>query len=484
MNLKFKGLGVAAVFIVSLFFLGRIALSEDNHAGHDHGPNMPALKQKNKAESDREEHDHQVHESGEAHDHAAHGDHEDADERIEIDHEKHDQDDHDQRHSDSGEGPDHEGHDHGDEVESEDDGHGHGEADHDDEVLELTDAQKRDIGLSLAQAGPGSLNNELSLMGEIRLNEDRVAHVVPKVSGVAQSVGISLGDRVQTGQMLAIIVSAELAESEANYLEKLRQLEIARKAYKRKKYLREEKIASEAGWLEKEAEYLNAETALKTARSRLMVSGLTEEEIGSLQNATDQFGLYTLRAPISGTVIEKHITMGERLSDDSNVFTIGDLSELWVDLNISSRDISRIKQGTTVVVQSSNGMKALSTIFLIGPVVDEETRTGLARLMLDNTEGHWKPGTFVTGTVRISAENLPVVVPAEAVQNIEGKEVIFVPEEHGFKPVPIETGRRDRAKVEIVSGLKPGTSYVTQGAFELKAITVTSSLGSHAGHGH
>jgi cobalt-zinc-cadmium efflux system membrane fusion protein len=284
---------------------------------------------------------------------------------------------------------------------------------------------------------------------------------------------------------LASIESAELAESKADYLEKLRQFEIAKKAYKRKKYLREEKIASEASWLEKEAEYMNAETALKTARSMLVVSGLTEQEIQNLSNATDlQFGRYELRAPIPGTVIEKHITIGEKLSDDSDVFTISDLSLLWVDLKIPARDIYRVTQGMNVVVQSSNGIKAIGTISLIGPVVEEVTRTGLARLMLENEDDRWKPGTFVTGCVRISAEDLPVVVPSKAVQNIEGKDVIFVQEGEAFKPVPVVVGRRDSTKAEIVSGLMPGTFHVTQGSFELKAMMITSSLGSHAGHGH
>ncbi len=485
MNLKTKGLVFAAVFIVGVFFVGRMALTEDDHAGHDHGPNMPVVKHENRTESDREEHDHRVHDSDEAHEHAAHGDHDDGDEGQEADHAEHGHEDHDQSHSDSDEDTDHEGHDHGDEVESPDDGHDHDKDVHDDGALELTKAQKKEIDLTLEQAGPGSLHSEISLMGEIRLNEDRVAHVVPKMSGVVQEVKVSLGDMVKIGQILASIESAELAESKADYLEKLRQFEIAQKAYKRKKYLHKEKIASEASWLEKEADYLNAETALKTARSMLIVSGLTEEDIRNLPDATDlQFGRYELRAPMSGTIIEKHITIGEKLSDDSEVFTISDLNLLWVDLKIPARDIYRVKKGSDVIIQSSNGIKAIETIALIGPVVDEVTRTALARLMLENEEGRWKPGTFVTGYVRISAEDLPVVVPAEAVQNIEGEDVIFIQEGDDFRPVPIVMGRRDRTKAEIVSGLMPGTFHVTRGAFELKAMMITSNLGSHAGHGH
>ncbi len=483
MNQKSMRLGIILILAASFFLLARVSSSDDDHAGHAHGPDTPNIAQKLKTDPDPDRHGHMDPDQDEGP--APHIEHGEADHGDENDHEGHDHDNDSHGQSVHREDADHDNHEHEDFSGSVDDGHDHGEDDQGDAVLELTEAQKREINLALAQAGPGSLHNELSLMGEIRLNQDRVTHVVPKVSGVVRTVGVSLGDAVTAGQILASIDSAELAGSEADYLEKQRQLEIAKKAYKRKKYLREEKIASEAGWLEKEAEYLNAETALKTARGRLVVSGLTEEEIQALPDDTDaQFGRYALRAPMSGTVIEKHITMGEKLSDDSEVFTIADLNLLWVDLKIPARDIYRVRQGIEVVIQTSNNAKETGTITLIGPVVDEATRTALARVMLDNRDGRWKPGTFVTGHVRISARNLPMVVTLEAVQNIEGKDFVFVQDGDAFKPVPVVVGRRDRKKVEIVSGLKPGTSHVTRGAFELKAMMITSSLGSHAGHGH
>ena len=231
MNLRSGVLGIGVIFIVSFILSGRVTFSEDDHAGHDHGLNTPLVKQEDKADSDHDKHDHSVIDRQEQHDHATHGDHEDADHGVETEHKGHDHDNH-------------EGHDHGAESGTVDDGEGHVGED-DDEVLELTEAQQRGIGLTLVQAGPGSLYTELSLMGEIRLNEDRVAHVVPKVSGVVLRVAASLGNEVKIEQILATIESADLAESKANYLEKMRQLEIAKKAYKRKKYLHKEKIASE-----------------------------------------------------------------------------------------------------------------------------------------------------------------------------------------------------------------------------------------------
>ena len=421
------------IFSMGLLILGITACSEN-----DHVPNSPTTIEKGN-EIDHEENEH-AHEAREAEDHQEEDDHE---------------------------------------------GHDHEEDDQGDDALRLTKEQKKAIGLDVEQAGPGSLQNELALMGEIRLNEDRLTHVVPKVSGVAQRVEVSLGDKVHAGQILASLESAALAEARADYLEKLRHLDITRKAYERKKYLREEKIASEAGWLEKEAEYLNAETALKTAGGRLAVSGLTEEEIQNLPNITGaQFGQYNLRAPMSGTVIEKHVVMGEILSVDSDVFAIADLSQLWVDLRIPAHDMDRVRQENEIVIQSSNGSEALGTITLIGPVVDRDTRTAFARIILDNTDGRWKPGTFVTGYLRLSAKDLPVVVPFEAVQNMEGEDIVFVQDGNAFDALPVVVGRRDRKRVEIISGLDPGAFYVTRGAFELKAIMVTSSLDPHAGHGH
>jgi cobalt-zinc-cadmium efflux system membrane fusion protein len=105
-------------------------------------------------------------------------------------------------------------------------------------------------------------------------------------------------------------------------------------------------------------------------------------------------------------------------------------------------------------------------------------------VILDNEDRRWVPGTFVTGYIRVSDEDLPIVVPMRAVQAIEGRAVVFVEHEGAFEMTTVTTGRSDRESIEILSGLKPGTSYVTDGAFELKATVITSNLDSHAGHGH
>ena len=155
-------------------------------------------------------------------------------------------------------------------------------------------------------------------------------------------------------------------------------------------------------------------------------------------------------SPASGTIIEKHITRGEKVSDETDVFTIADLDKVWVNLRVPARDISVVRQGMSVIIESPDGIKAEGKISLIAPVVDKETRTTIARLVIENHQGIWKPGSFVNGHIRVSAKNLPLVVPRFAVQSLEGKEVVFVPDDHGFKPVSVVTGRSDRKNVEII----------------------------------
>ena len=121
---------------------------------------------------------------------------------------------------------------------------------------------------------------------------------------------------------------------------------------------------------------------------------------------------------------------------------------------------------------------------MVTPFVEESTRSATARVVLDNSDGRWMPGTFVTGFGSTAEENLPVVVARDAVQSIEGNHVVFVEHEGGFEMTPVTLGRMDRENVEITAGLEPGMPYVSEGSFQLKATVITSALGSHAGHGH
>jgi cobalt-zinc-cadmium efflux system membrane fusion protein len=163
---------------------------------------------------------------------------------------------------------------------------------------------------------------------------------------------------------------------------------------------------------------------------------------------------------------------------------VADTSNLWAILQAPAKDFPLIKPGMEVTIQSSDGLTTTGRVLLINPVIDEKTRTVMVRVALSNDSGKWLPGSFVTGQIKISAENLPVTVMRNAIQTIEGKSIVFVPEAKGFVAVEVQTGREDSERIEIKSGLKAGQKYVSDGAFALKSVKITSGMDSHAGHGH
>ena len=398
-----------------------------------------------------------------------------------------------QDHTDAGDQDEHgenapDNHDGDSEIHAEDthEEEGNDEPDHDEEsdLVEMTKAQQEEIGLVVAIAHSGDIEQILSLVGEVRLHEDRLAHLVPRVSGIVRNVQVSLGEEVQEGQILATIDSPELAELKADYLEKLRNLELSRSTFERKQYLKQENIASEADWLEAQSAFQNSETMLLSAKRRLVFLGMAENEIRDLAAASDEaFGSYALKAPIAGTIIAKHITQGEKIGEEE-VFTVADLSVVWVDLQIPARDLGRVKEGLYVEISSTEGELAEEKLTLVGPVVDKESRTVLGRVVLPNPAGLWKPGLFVKGQIHSETSSVAVLVPSEAVQNIDGENIIFVPEDDGFEPMAVTLGRSTKGKIEIMAGLAAGDRYVAKGAFALKAVIVTSGAGGHAGHGH
>jgi len=484
-------LGVALVWGVGISTWVR---AQDDHDGHDHSALTVQVSESDgllaHEEEDHAGHDHAVapHEED-----SAHADHDDGEgEQLADDHAGHDhamalhEDETDHADHDDEEGEyladDHAGHDHAMAPHEEEPGH----AAHDDEGVRLTPQQRERFGIVVQVAGAGSLRNEVRLSGEIVFNEDRVVHMVPRVAGIAREVLKSMGDRVEAGEVLAVIESRELADAKAEYLASRARCALAEKSFSREKALREKQVSSEQDYLESEQMLAEARIALRSAEQKLHALGLSEAAVGALDTEHDEaITRYEIRAPIAGVVTEKHLSQGESLDADADILTVVDLSSVWVNLTVYAKDLAGVREGQDVLLEvDHSGARAHGEISMVTSFVEESTRTATARVVLDNSDAQWMPGTFVTGFINTSEEDVPVVVPRHAVQSIEGRDVVFVEHDGGFEPMPVVVGHGDRTSVEIVSGLTAGTRYVVEGAFQLKATMVTSNLGSHAGHGH
>ena len=380
--------------------------------------------------------------------------------------------------------------DHGDELEEEEDHSGPDHSEHSGEEeeagLRLTPEQRKHFGIVVQPAGAGSLRNEVSLPGEIVFNQDRVVHMVPRVAGIAREVHKSVGDHVKVGEIVAVIESRELADAKSEYLGAKARGTLAEKNFAREKSLHEKQVSSERDYLEAEQALAEARIALRSAEQKLHALGLSEEIIEGLDSEHDAaITRHEIRTPIDGVVTERHISLGESLAADADIFTVVDTSSVWVNLTVYTKNLDAVRphQDVTLRVDHS-GVQARGEVAMVTPFVEESTRSATARVVLDNSDGRWMPGTFVTGFCRIAEENLAVVIARDAVQSIEGRDVVFVEHAGAFEMTPVTLGRGDRVNVEVTAGLEPGMKYVSNGAFQLKATVITSNLGSHAGHGH
>ena len=209
-------------------------------------------------------------------------------------------------------------------------------------------------------------------------------------------------------------------------------------------------------------------------------------EVVAIIESNESMNEYSIEAPISGWIIDRHITTGEFVSEENSIYIIADLSTVWVNLAVYPADADLVTKGQLAEINAVGTNKVTTgAIEYVTPIVDLYTRSLTARISLPNPDNSWRPGTFVRATIATESSDESLVVQKGAVQHLEEETVIFVAVgPNKFQPVVVTTGNSDSDHVQILSGLAEGTAYVSDGAFELKAKIVTSNLDAHAGHGH
>ncbi|BDB28501.1 efflux RND transporter periplasmic adaptor subunit [Cupriavidus sp. P-10] len=349
-------------------------------------------------------------------------------------------------------------------------------------VIKLTPEQVQQAGIGMATAGPAPLRGSVDFPGEIRFNDDRTAHVVPRVAGVAQAVPANLGEQVAKGQVLAVLASTALAEQRSELLAAQRREALARATYAREKTLWQEKISAEQDYQQARTALEEAQIAVQNARQKLVAIGASESAGKDVKDGKGgSLNQFALRAPFDGIIVEKHLSLGEAVKEDASVFTISDLSSVWAEFVVSARDLDQVRVGETVRIRSTASQtQAEGKVSYVGALLGEQTRTAKARVTLSNPGMAWRPGLFVTVSVLGAATQVPVTVEADAVQQVDGHSAVFVAVPGGFAVQPVKTGRSGGKLVEITEGLQAGARYAAANSFILK-----SELGkASAGHEH
>lgn len=374
---------------------------------------------------------------------------------------------------------------------AEDDGHGHDD-DHDDEgaadVVLMSPRQAERFGIAVGTAVTAPLSGDVELPAEVRFDANKLAKVVPRVSGIVRTLEATEGDRVEAGQVLAVLDSRELTGLKADFLEAAAAERLAGVTFRREKQLREDGVTSEAEFLQAEASLVAARAARQSAETKLHAVGVSHDALATLADLPDgELGRYNVTTPLGGQVLARHIALGEALpageSGGSEAFVIADDDTVWVDIDVYATDLGRVQAGDVATLHDDEGgVVAEGEIAFITSQLAESSRTATARMILDNPDRRLRPGWFLTARIRQTEGGEGVRVPSAAVYEIEGGPAVFVPAEGGFALRAVSLGARSSAFVEILSGLEPGDQYVERGAFTLKAELEKSAFGDEHAH--
>lgn len=337
-----------------------------------------------------------------------------------------------------------------------------------DDAVRLSDAQLRASGITLQVAGHSPFVAALTLPGQLVLNTDREARVLPTVPGLVRSVPVQVGAVVKAGTVLATIESRELAEVAARYLAARERLVLAQAMFSREEGLWLKKISAEQDYLAARRELNEARVDTQSALQSLLALGMSERDAHALKPGA-RLSSYLLRAPIGGTVLSRDLTIGEAVSGDKVVFRIADLGSLWVDLAVSVEQLASIKPGQVVQILDKTGMRDQGRVIFVQPELNEASRTGSVRVQLDNRAGRWRAGQFIQAELQTGVPMQALNVPASALQSLDGKTVVFVAGATGLVPREVTLGRRGGEQVEVLEGLRDGERYATGNVFVLKA---------------
>ena len=340
--------------------------------------------------------------------------------------------------------------------------------------IELTEEQIRDAGIMLAQASSGMLKRHFLAPGSLIPDADHIGRVAVRVLATVAELRKRLGDSVEKGEIVAAIESREVADAKSEYLAARLTNDLQQTLYNRQKTLVESRIISENEFLRTRLTANDAQIKLDSSRQKLFALGLSDSEITDLPNqAPESLRTQFLRAPISGRVSERRVDIGGligREGQESELYVIVNLDDIWVELAVSPEDIAAVHEGLSVKIRAiGTDDEASADVIFVSPLLDRETRNARVIATLPNKGHRWKPGTFVTAEVPLAGAPSSVMVSKKALQTIKGTSTIFVRNAEGFEARPVRTGREDDDDIEIVSGLVAGETIAVENTFTLKA---------------
>ena len=339
-------------------------------------------------------------------------------------------------------------------------------------VLHLTSEELARTVIDVTPVARGALLVPRQYTATVHANENELAEVTPLIRGRVEKVYVDVGQDVKKDALLALLHSTDLGVAEGTYLKSAAKLHEAKLAYERAKDLYEQKVVSLAELQRREATMKTAQAEAREARNRLELLGVPRQEVERLDREDTIRADVPLRAPFDGRVIMRKITRGEVVETQQKLFTVADLSDVWVVGNVPEKDVQFIRkdQKVNVIVSAYPHAIIPGTITYVGDVLDPATRTMRLRVTVLNPDRLLKPEMFATVLVYAAETPDVLTVPLEAVQNGPSGAMVFVQRgTNDFEVRAVKVGSEQGEVVTVLEGVSVGEQVVTKGSFVLKS---------------
>jgi RND family efflux transporter MFP subunit len=326
--------------------------------------------------------------------------------------------------------------------------------------LHLTPEAIKTAGVKVSELGPVKIENQLGVPGEIVLNPKKYYRLASRVPGRVEELLAYEGDRVKKGQVVAKLFSLQ-------FMQEITELRLAKERWEKAEKLGQEEKAT-------------ALLILNSVIEKLKILGIDPQEIEPLLSIGSQnMILFPVISPIDGQIITTKVFNGDNIETGTLLMEIANLDEVWIEVHVQEKDIRMINPGQKAVIRVNaypdENFSGLITY--VSPVMDNSTRTIKARITVDNKQGILRPGMYIEAKITIPETNL-LAIPEEAVQEISGKKVVFIPESEGTYGIrEVKTGEAIKGWLPIIDGLSAGDKYVCEGSFILKSELLKNTLG-------
>ena len=344
--------------------------------------------------------------------------------------------------------------------------------------IQLTSQQMVEQGLKVAVASTGLVEKLTTLPGKLVVNTDQQAQISPNFSGYVEQVNVALGQSVQKGQTLAVLILPELIDQQANLRMAQANLDLARKDYQREQQLWSQGISAKQDYQRAENAYRQAQITVQSSQARLNALGVSGNNNGR----------FLIKAPISGVISKKDIVVGENVQLADQLFVIENLKDLWLEFNLPNTSNIHLQVGQILNFKTNGSdQNYQAKVQTLNPQADLQTGRLQVRAKVTTQADVLRPNVLVNVFVTDAQAKTALRVQKKALQQVEGKPVVFVieSEEKGLvhlKAQPIEVGvsSQDGQWLEVISGLTEGQKYIADGSFLLKSELEKDE----AGHGH